>query len=252
MAYIKGYTYDIFISYAHVDNNLTSWENLGWIEKFYKDLDALLTRRIGRPGVIKIWWDKRKLDGSVLFDNSIEEGIKKSAILICLNSPSYIGSDYCKKELDLFYSKAKQEPLGLEIANRSRLLNVLLYNIPFNEWPPKLSGTSGFAFHDAKEADDYGDPLDTRSPEYSNQLQNLRDAVMKLLTNFPKEETHPIVQPNLKEEKKSQEDFIIYMAEVADTLRPIRKRTVLELKKKAIVLYLMFRRRTKLVLMNKE
>jgi hypothetical protein len=48
MAFIKDFTYDIFISYAHVDNLPTSYVNPGWIEKFYKDLDTLLTRRIGR------------------------------------------------------------------------------------------------------------------------------------------------------------------------------------------------------------
>jgi hypothetical protein len=131
MAYIKDYTYDIFISYAHVDNIPTSYENLGWIEKFYKDLDTLLTRRIGRPDVIKLWWDNRKLDGSILFDDSIEEGIKQSAIMLCLNSPSYVESEYCRKELNLFHNKAKQESLGLNIASRSRLLNVFTSVLTF-------------------------------------------------------------------------------------------------------------------------
>ena len=232
MAYIKNFTYDIFISYAHVDNIPTSYENLGWIEKFYKDLDTLLTRRIGRPNVIKVWWDNRKLDGSVLFDESIEEGIRQSAILVCLHSPSYTASDYCKKELDLFYNKAKQEPYGLKVTNRSRLLNVLLYNIPHIDWPAALSGTTGFAFHDGKDADDFGDPLDTSSPEFKNQLQNLRDAIIKLVNDFPKEDHTAILQPEFKEVEKKKEGFTIYMAEVADTLRTVRKRTITELEKK--------------------
>ncbi len=91
MSYIKDFKYDIFISYAHVDNLPTSWENFGWIEKFHNDLEMFLIRRIGRTAV-KIWWDNKKLDGSMLFDNSIEEGIKQSAIMICLNSPSYMSS----------------------------------------------------------------------------------------------------------------------------------------------------------------
>ncbi|MEO6330152.1 MAG: toll/interleukin-1 receptor domain-containing protein, partial [Ginsengibacter sp.] len=232
MAFIKDFRYDIFISYAHVDNLPTSWENLGWIEKFYKDLDTLLTRRIGRPGVIKIWWDNRKLDGSILFDDSIEEGIRESAIMICLNSPSYVSSDYCKKELDLFYSKARQEPVGLKVANRSRILNVLLYNIPHNEWAPALSGTSGFAFHDAKEDDDYGDPLDIASPEFRNKLQDIRDAIIKLVNDFPKEIKPAPVLEELKKEKEKKEGFTIYMGEVADTLRTARKRIISELEKK--------------------
>ena len=232
MAFIKDFTYDIFISYAHVDNVPTSWENLGWIEKFYKDLDTLLTRRIGRPGVIKIWWDNRKLDGSILFDDSIEEGIKQSAIMICLNSPSYMGSDYCKKEIDLFYSKAGHEPAGLKVANRSRLLNVLLYNLPYSDWPPALSGTTGFAFHDAKETDDFGDPLDTGSPEFKNKLQDIRDAIIKLINDFPKEIKPQSIEQELKNDKEKKEGFTIYMGEVADTLRTVRKRTIAELEKK--------------------
>ncbi len=232
MAYIKDFTYDIFISYAHLDNIPTSYEHLGWIEKFYKDLDALLTRRIGRAGVIKIWWDNRKLDGSILFDDSIEEGIRQSAIMLCLNSPAYAGSDYCRKELELFHAKARHEASGLNVANRSRLINVLLYNIPYIDWPFALSGTTGFAFHDGKEADDYGDPLDTGSPDFRNQLQNLRDAIIKLINDFPKEEHHPALQPDVKEAETKKEGFTIYMAEVADTLRTVRKRTITELEKK--------------------
>jgi hypothetical protein len=232
MAFVKDFVYDIFISYAHVDNVPTSWENLGWIEKFYKDLDTLLTKRIGRPGIIKIWWDNKKLDGSIMFDDSIEEGIKQSAIMVCLNSPSYVGSDYCNKELDLFYNKVKQEPAGLKVGGRSRILNVLLYNIPFKDWPAELSGTSGFPFHDAKDPDDYGDPLDTNTPEFRNQLQNLRDAIIKLINDFPKEVTPETVQPDLNGNvEKKKEGFTIYMAEVADSLRTVRKRAITDLEK---------------------
>jgi len=223
MAHIKGYTYDIFISYAHVDNTPTSWENLGWIEKFYKDLDTLLTRRIGKSGVLKIWWDNKKLDGSVQFDPAIEEGIKQSAIIISLLSPSYLASGYCKLELETFYNKAKTEIAGLAVQNRSRLFNVLLYNIPFTEWPSQLEGTSGFSFHDAKEPGDYGDPIDTASLEFRNQLQNLRDAIIKLICDFPNNEQEPL--PPVSE-------FTIYMSEVADSLLTTRKRTVTELEKK--------------------
>ena len=233
MAEIKGFTYDIFISYAHVDNAPTSWENLGWIEKFYKDLDTLLTRRIGRSDVIKFWWDNKKLDGSVVFDDSIEKGIQQSAIMICLNSPSYNSSTYCNQEVELFYNKAGKEKFGVKVADRSRILNVLLYNIPHREWPAALSGTTGFAFHDAKEADDYGDPLDTTSPEFRNKLQDLRDAIIKLINSFPKEEQPLTAQEPQKEAQLvNKEGFTIYMAEVPDSLRTTRKRTIAELEKK--------------------
>src|SRR3954454_2046977 len=91
-AYIKGYTYDIFISYAHLDNQKVFHEEYGWIEDFYNELSPLLSRRIGISNAIKFWWDNKKLDGGMEFDNYIEESIQRSAIMICLTSPAYLQS----------------------------------------------------------------------------------------------------------------------------------------------------------------
>ncbi len=126
MALIPGYEYDIFISYAHVDNAMFPGQTAGWIEQFYTNLNLLLAQRFGRMDMVKIWWDSKKLDGSTDFDDSISSGIEKSAIMICLNSPVYLASAYCKQELDLFYKKASAEKTGLKIADRSRIINVLL------------------------------------------------------------------------------------------------------------------------------
>ena len=246
MAYTKGYQYDIFISYAHLDNVKVFGRSTGWIEHFYTDLIALLSRRIGKTDTIKIWWDNRKLDGSVLFDHSIEEGIRQSAIIICLLSPAYLQSAYCRKELQLFHAKALQEPAGLELANRSRILNVLLNNIPYPEWPRELAGTTGFSFHDAKDKEDFGDLLDARKQHFRNQLQDFRDAVMRILDAFPKEagegpvaaplaetpEIKPEMQkPALNEGTGQEEKFTIYFGDVSDGMRRLRKRTITELEK---------------------
>lgn len=231
MALTPGYEYDIFISYAHVDNVGFPGQADGWIEQFYKNLDLMLTKRFGRADMVKIWWDSKKLDGSVLFDNSIEEGIKKSALMICLNSPGYAASDYCKKELETFYQKASTENARINVGNRSRIIHVLLNNIPFKDWPIQLSGTSGFPFHDANESGDFGDTLDTYSIEFRKQMQNVRDAVWNILTDFKKIETTPEVQKSSTPEADS-DTFTIYLGEVADTLRAPRKRIITELEKK--------------------
>lgn len=229
MGLIPGYDYDIFISYAHVDNAAFPGQADGWIEQFYKNLNLMLAKRFGRLDIVKFWWDHRKLDGSVLFDQSIEEGIKKSAIMICLNSPGYLASDYCKRELDTFYKKAQAEKEGLKIMDRSRIINVLLNNIPFEQWPAELCGTSGFPFHDGKETGDFGDTVDTLSTEFRTQMQHVRDAVWNLLTDFQKEHTGNIQQQANGVHNKNA--FTIYLGEVADTLRTPRKRIITELEK---------------------
>lgn len=230
MALIPGYDYDIFISYAHIDNFILPGQAEGWIEQFYKNLNLMLARRFGRMDVVKIWWDNRKLDGSVLFDQSISEGIIKSAIMICLNSPGYQQSKYCNHELDTFYKKAQTEKTGLKVGDRSRIINVLLNNIPFKDWPDELSGTSGFPFYEAKEAADFGDTVDILSADFRTQLQNLRDAVWNLLSDFPRDVMKGD-EPLDNKLVKTSGAFTIFMGEVADTLRSTRKRLIPELEK---------------------
>ena len=231
MAYIPGFKHDIFISYAHVDNSTASEQEKGWIEQFYNYLVIALDKRAGRSGKINIWWDSKKLGGNTVFDTSIETGIRESAIMICLNSQGYHESDYCQKELDTFFSKTKQEDTGLIVGDQSRIFNVLLYNVPFDKWPAELSGTSGFPFHTGKDANDFGDPVDTNSTEFKTQLQKIRDAIWNILNAFPQEQIKNAEQQQTKSEE-DKDAFTIYLGEVADTLRTPRKRIISELEKK--------------------
>jgi hypothetical protein len=236
MPFLPGFEYDIFISYAHVDNEAfrpigSSGQADGWIEQFYKNLNLILAKRFGRMDMVKIWWNNKKLDGSLLYDQSIEEGIKKSAIFICLNSPGYAASVHCKQELDLFYKKAQSEKTGLNIAGRSRILHVLLYNIAVKDWPEPLAGSTGFPFHDAVESADFGDTVDSQSMAFRTQLQNLRDAIWKLLTEFQKEQMQHAIPGNINH-LESKDDFTVFLGDVADTLRKPRNRIITELEKK--------------------
>ena len=86
MAYVPKFEFDIFISYAHVDNLTTPGESQGWIETFQKFLEVFLSRRVGRIGSVEIWRDPT-LDGSQLFDQTIENRIQKSAVFLAFKSP---------------------------------------------------------------------------------------------------------------------------------------------------------------------
>jgi hypothetical protein len=231
MAFTPGYEYDIFISYAHVDNVVFAGQTNGWIEQFYVHLKKILARRFGRPDMVEIWWDQRILDPNTLFDHAIQEGIRKSAIMICLNSPGYSASDFCRKELDLFHSKSLREKTGLKAGSRSRFINVLLNNIPYKDWPRELEGTTGFVFHDARDARDFGDTVDTLSNEFKTEMQNLKDSIWELLNDFKNIQTQAAGQPE-KSTGTGQDPFTIYMGEVADTLRKPRTRVIAELEKK--------------------
>ena len=83
MAFLPGFEYDIFISYAHVDNLVATTLDRPWVESFHRDLEHAVAKRIGESlGSVKFWRDDKKLDGAHLFDETIEEAIDKSAIFI--------------------------------------------------------------------------------------------------------------------------------------------------------------------------
>lgn len=221
MGYIEGYSYDIFISYSHIDNEEPVAKRKGWVEKFYDELKVLLMRSTGTRD-ISIWWDRKRLEGNTVFDKAIAEGIKETAILICLNSPSYLNSDYCKLELDVFNEHAALSPHGLTLRERSRILNVLLFNIHYSQWPKAFSGTTGFSFYDAEQQEELGDRYEIPGRKFKTALQDLRDAVTDLIKEFKK--APPPVAP--------EKDFSIYFGDVSDGLDVYKGKTIKELQKK--------------------
>lgn len=221
MALIPGYEYDIFISYVHADNESETDNEEGWIDQFYKYLDTKLNKH---SKDIKIWWDSKNLDRSEVFDNSIAEAIDKSAIMICLYSRLYPQSEYCKKELEHFYNKVSKEKVGLTVGNRSRIIPVFMSNIPHTDWLEKLSGTSGFPFHDDN---DYGDPLKNTSPEFGTQMIQLRNALVHIFEDFSKETTTAKEPKPLP--KKKENSFTIFLSDVNDSMFDRREGIIADL-----------------------
>src|SRR5215469_11369739 len=145
VGWASAFEYDVFISYARVDNGTVELPEgdpeHGWVAQFHKTLEVALSKRAGRIGAVKIWRDTRMLQGNQYFDRTIENAIHNSAIFLVLTSYGYLASDYCAKELDVFYRKAKADGIGLSEGDESRIFNLLLYNVPRSRWPRECAGT---------------------------------------------------------------------------------------------------------------
>jgi hypothetical protein len=235
VAFIPSYKYDIFISYAHVDNLTVSSSAIGWVEQFEKYLEVQISKRIGRMGMIRMWRDK-KLDGSQLFDDVIKNRVDNSAIFLALTSTGYLSSDYCKQELKWFHKKAQVEKFGLRLKERLRIFNVLLYNIPFENWPEEFSRISGFNFHDSEDREDFGAPLDPETKEFQFQMRKLVDAIYKVLKSYSElasesqiSDTDTTAAPEAREEI-----YDVYLTAVADSLRSTQKRVISDLSRQGI------------------
>lgn len=231
MAFIPDFEYDIFISYAHVDNLTAASDEIGWVELFHKYLEIELWQRVGKAEGVKIWRD-HSLDGSQFFDETIQDKLNSSFLFLALTSPGYFGSDYCQKELKYFYERAESDSIGIKIGDRSRIFNVLLRNIPHEEWPPEYGKTSGFSFHEAENSDQLGEPLEPTSDLFRVQLKKLKESICNALDEYKDKVETGKIDEIIKKDDLKENSFQIFFADVADSLKNVCKRTINELRQK--------------------
>ena len=75
---------DIFISYAHMDDQALDEDQKGWITKFHRVLQVKLGQLMGEPA--KIWRDE-KLTGNDVYDDKIVNEFKTAKVMISVLSP---------------------------------------------------------------------------------------------------------------------------------------------------------------------
>ena len=119
MSFLPNFKGDVFISYAHIDNQPLEGQQ-GWIDNFHLILQRSLAVELG-TAKITIWRDK-KLCGNDAFNDEIRDQVSSVAVLITVLSRSFINSDYCAG-LDLFQRGAERTG-GMQIANKLRIFRL--------------------------------------------------------------------------------------------------------------------------------
>lgn len=98
MAFIPGAKNDVFVSYAHIDNEGGATGDR-WVSDFVQRLDGALRQRLGCP--VGVYFDTRSLEGhqnlSELLDNA-----RNSAIFVAVLSPGYVNGKWTKDELEAY------------------------------------------------------------------------------------------------------------------------------------------------------
>ena len=123
------YKHDVFISYAHLDNELTG--GAGRITLFHRDLDTMLSTCLGRPAII---WRDDQLTVDDDFNSAIMDALNNSAVLVIVMSPTFIERDWFQKEFSAF-GKAAQERGGAIIDGAARTFNVMIRTTPLEKMP---------------------------------------------------------------------------------------------------------------------
>ena len=162
----------VFISYAHIDNEPLTPNQQGWITRFHASLSAMLSMRLGRKADI---WRDVKLTGNDIFADEIIQQFPKTALLISILTPRYVESEWCTREVKEF-CKTADTTGGITVDNKSRVLKVIKIPVDSeNALPDVMKLALGYPFF---ILDEQQTPLEL-DPAYGeefNQKYNLKMA----------------------------------------------------------------------------
>lgn len=100
MAYVPGVKNDLFISYAHVDNEHDP-QSIRWVSEFVRGFGLLVRQRLGGPSNFTLFFDESDLHAhhqlQILLENA-----RRSAVFVAILSPSYVAHDWTMQELREF------------------------------------------------------------------------------------------------------------------------------------------------------
>ncbi len=139
---MSTFDYDLFISYAHIDNEALTESQKGWIAQLHERLAIRLGQLLGEEPQI---WRDPKLQGNDYFDETIVDQLDKVAILLSVVSPRYVKSEWCTKELHEFVKAARQTG-GVRVGDKARLFKVVKTPIPLEAHPRELQPLLGYEF----------------------------------------------------------------------------------------------------------
>ena len=165
MGYVPGLAHDVFLSYAHGDNET------GWVTYFETRLRQRLRERLGFTP--EVWRDERKLGGGDSFPDEIKQALSATGIVVSVVSPSYLVSEYCRRERIQFNEALKARSETLQVGNRFRLVKVIKTPSPGNMHRQLLPKALGFDFFTEDPAPDACAEFAPGSREFETALDRI-------------------------------------------------------------------------------
>jgi TIR domain len=176
-----NYEKDLFISYAHLDNEPLTPEQQGWVSQFHESLERALTWSMGHKAAI---WRDQKLSGNDIFAKEIVEQFSKVALLVSVLSPCYMESEWCRREVEEFCKAAEQNG-KIVVDNKSRIIKVIKRppksQAPLPSFMKEMLGYDFYVYKDDSplELDPaWGDDL---AQQFNRKIVKLADDIAQLI-----------------------------------------------------------------------
>ena len=226
-AFVPGFKYDVFVSYAQVDDIPDIDSQPGWVTNLVQKLSSRLAQQLGGAETFKLWMDRKQEDGlggNEPINEKIQDTMEGTAIMVVIMSPAYLRRKWCQLELAAF-----SEAVEKVQRSKGRIFIVERENVDQTERPPELQNLRGYRFWidqngeghrtlgvPVPTADErpYWDALTRLSSELATELEEIKGAIAK-----PSPAAGPVAVP-------SDDRPAVFLAEATDDLYYIRKQVV--------------------------
>ncbi|HEX8335197.1 MAG TPA: toll/interleukin-1 receptor domain-containing protein [Pyrinomonadaceae bacterium] len=147
------YDYDLFISYAHIDDQSPFGEEKGWISLLHERLSVLLGQALGEEP--RIWRDGHSLQGNDHLGGALDAGVTRSLLLVPVISPRYVQSEWCNREMEAFHAAQGSAQAAGSPGFRSRVFKVAKTPLPEHlrgREPAHIRSLIGYQFYGEDES----------------------------------------------------------------------------------------------------
>jgi hypothetical protein len=220
MGFVHPDDHDLFVSYAHVNNQvLEGGSSKGWVTTLVRNLQHLLSNILGRD-VVDVFFDP-KLRGDVEVTPELDHKVRGAAAFLMVLSKGYLESDWCPRELHCF----------LEVAGARGGLTGRMFVVEFDraDRPDGLSDLFGYRFWyhdpDSQVTETLGFPLlydKDRERRYFSLVTKLAQEMADALSAHKKTATCAATPLALVAQPPVDERSAVYLAEVTDDLEDAR------------------------------
>jgi hypothetical protein len=169
--YVPGVANDVFISYAHTDNEASS-DRDRWVSRFVGDLGRELKRRIGLASdeQLKIYFDERGVRTNDHLE-TFKENAGSSAAFVAIASPSYLAREWPQAELAAFTSAPNSEGRIFVIESLP----------PERTYPKALASLKRAQFWTQPEHSETRQRLSPDERQWESKVQDVADHIKTLL-----------------------------------------------------------------------
>src|SRR4030095_13493871 len=130
--------YDMFVSYAHADDEIPAGARNGWVTTLVEELRKVLRRTLGGSGA-GIYMDHQLAANANVLDTLLAT-LRGSRILLLVMSPGYHQSEWCQWELGNFLTQYEAEK------HKDNVFVIDLQPVPRETWHSALQALRTMRF----------------------------------------------------------------------------------------------------------